>query len=104
MLGNPLSPFDALAGPAYTLNVTGNEFLFQAGARVYDDDGKVLAPVDVVLFSDSRRPSSKHRLLEIYTCRTVPTMALHRGRRDLLEAHLAPRSRSAAADLHACRE
>jgi len=66
MLGNPPPPPGALGGRAYTLNVTGTEFLFHAGARVYDDDGKILAPVDVVLCSDSRRPASKHRILEIY--------------------------------------
>src|SRR5205814_364712 len=93
MLGNPPPPRDALGGPAYTLNVTGTEFLFDAGARVYDDNGRILAPVDVVLFSDSRRPASKHRILEIYAehglrLPNTPTMALHRGRIDLLEEHL----------------
>ena len=93
MLGNPVPPADALGGPAYTLNVTGTEFLFQVGARVYDDDGRILAPVDVVLFSDSRRPADKHRILEMYVehglrLPDTPTMALHRGRIDLLEEHL----------------
>jgi hypothetical protein len=93
MLGNPSPPPDALGSPAYTLSVTGTEFLFHAGARVYGDDGRMLAPVDVVLFSDSRRPAAKHRILEIYVehglrLPDTPAMALHRGRIDLLEDHL----------------
>lgn len=93
MLGRPLPPEGALGGPAYTLSRTGTEFLFEVGARVRDDAGKLLAPVDVVLETDSRNPEAKHAILEMYADHGVelpdtPTMALHRGRIDLLEEHL----------------
>ena len=55
--------------------------------------GKLLAPVDVVLETDSRKPAAKHAILEMYVQHGLelpdtPTMALHRGRIDLLEEHL----------------
>jgi hypothetical protein len=58
-----------------------------------DAHGKPLAPVDVVLETDSRKPEAKHQILEMYVRHGLqlpdtPTMALHRGRIDLLEAHL----------------
>ncbi|HSD47288.1 MAG TPA: hypothetical protein VLB87_11735, partial [Pyrinomonadaceae bacterium] len=58
-----------------------------------DEHGRRLAPVDVVLETDSRNPEAKHRILEIYAQHGVelpdtPVMALHRGRIDLLAKHL----------------
>lgn len=58
-----------------------------------DEHGNRLAPVDVVLETDSRNPGAKHRILELYVeygleLPHTPTMALHRGRVDLLEQHL----------------
>jgi hypothetical protein len=82
-----------LSGPAYTLNVEGTALLLELGARLYDERGKAIAPVDTVLETDSRNPSAKHRILELYVkygfkLPDTPTMALHRGRIDLLEGHL----------------
>lgn len=93
MLGSPSLPADALGGPAYTLSVSGTAFALEMGARVSDAAGKRLAPVDVVLETDSRNPSAKHQILEMYvksglTLPDTPTMALHRGRIDLLEKYL----------------
>jgi hypothetical protein len=93
MLGNPVMPDDGLGGPAYTLSVEGTLYALGVGARVYDDEGKLLAPVDVVLETDSRKPGAKHKILELYEQHGVvypdtPTMALHRGRIDLLAKHL----------------
>ncbi len=93
MLGKPAMPDDGLGGPAYTLSVEGTLYALGVGARVYDDNGKLLAPVDVVLETDGRSPSAKHRILELYEQHGVvypdtPTMALHRGRIDLLAEHL----------------
>ena len=93
MMGKPQPPADALGGPAYTLSVDGTAFLFELGARVRDEEGTLLAPVDVVLQTDSRKPAAKHAILEMYAQHGLalpdtPTMALHRGRIDLLEAHL----------------
>lgn len=93
MLGSPRPPEDALGGPAYTLSATGTALLFEFGATVFDANGKQLAPVAVVLETDSRKPSAKHEILEMYVQHGLelpdtPTMALHRGRVDLLEEHL----------------
>ena len=71
----------------------GHGALLALGARVHDDDGKPLAPVDVVIQTDARNPAAKHAILEMYAQHGLelpdtPTMALHRGRIDLLEEHL----------------
>ena len=93
MLGAPRPPAGALGGPAYTLSVSGTALLFELGASVRDETGKPIAPVDVVLETDSRKPVHKHEILEQYVRHGLElpdtrTMALHRGRIDLLEAHL----------------
>jgi hypothetical protein len=93
MLGAPRPPAGALGGPAYTLSVAGTALMLELGASVRDETGKSLAPVDVVLETDSRKPAHKHEILELYVRNGLelpdtPTMALHRGRLDLLEAHL----------------
>jgi hypothetical protein len=93
MLGRPTPPDDSLGGPAYTLSAEGTAFLLGLGVRVIDDAGRRLAPVDVVLQTDSRKPAVKHAILAMYEKHgleypdTAP-MALHRGRIDLLERHL----------------
>lgn len=94
LTGAPPITSDMLGGPAYTLNQAGNAALLALGAAVVAADGTRLAPVDVVLQTDSRRPEAKHAILESWvdaglTLPDTPTMALHRGRIDLLEAHLA---------------
>jgi len=93
MMGFPKPPEGALLGPAYTLSVSGTELMLELGAQVRDENGKRLAPVDYVLETDSRNPSAKHKILELYIQHGLelpdtPTMALHRGRIDLLEQHL----------------
>jgi hypothetical protein len=94
ILGKPKPPAGALGGPAYTLNVEGTAFIFEFGdVHVYDDDGKLLVPVETVLQTDSRNPAAKHAILEMYVQRGVrlpdtPVFALHRGRIDLLEEQL----------------
>ncbi len=93
MMGSPPPPEDALGGPAYTLSATGTELVLELGGKVVDENGRRLAPVDVVLETDSRKPEAKHRILELYvqhglTLPDTPVMALHRGRIDLLADHL----------------
>ena len=93
LLGSPRPPEGSLGGPAYTLSASGTGLMLDVGARVVDADGKRLAPVDVVLETDSRNPAAKHAILEMYVSHGLelpdtPTMALHRGRLDLLEEHL----------------
>lgn len=92
-LGSPRPTAESLGGPAYTLSVEGTALVLELGAPVVDAQGRRLAPVDVVLESDSRRPSAKHAILEMYVAYGLelpdtPAMALHRGRVDLLERHL----------------
>lgn len=94
MAGQPPIEDGALGGPAYTLSAEGTALLLSLGARVRDDKGNRLAPVDVVLQTDGRNPDAKHAILEMYVRHGLelpdtPTMALHRGRIDLLEQHLA---------------
>jgi hypothetical protein len=93
LMGAPRPTVGSLGGPAYTLSAAGTELLFELGVQLRDADGVYRAPVDVVLESDSRKPSEKHRILELYTehgleLPDTPPMALHRGRIDLLEDHL----------------
>ena len=94
LMGSPGVPEGSLDGPAYTLNLSGTQLALELGARVITADGRRLAPVDVVLETDSRKPSVKHAILALYEQHGLvypdtPPMALHRGRLDLLEAHLA---------------
>lgn len=93
MMGRPRPNAEELGGPAYTLSASGTALLLEMGAPVIDADGKRLAPVDVVLETDSRKPAEKHAILEMYEAHGLklpdtPTMAVHRGRSDLLEQHL----------------
>lgn len=93
LAGGPTPGVDALGGPAYTLSASGTAFVLELGAPVVDAKGRGIAPVHVVLESDSRKPEAKHAILEMYAERgypfpDTPMMAFHRGRLDLLEAHL----------------
>ncbi len=94
LAGRPPVTEDALGGPAYTLSVAGTALVLSLGARVRDESGRRLAPVDVVLQTDGRDPAAKHSILEQYVQHGLelpdtPVMALHRGRIDLLERHIA---------------
>ncbi len=89
-------PFEkwSLAGPAYTLNVEGTAILLTLGARIVQDGGVDLNAMEHLLGTDSRNPPAKHRILQMYAehgleLPDTPVMALHRGRIDLLEVHLA---------------
>ena len=93
MMGSPPPPDGALGGTAYTLSATGTQLALELGAKVVDENGNRIAPVDIVLETDSRKPEAKHRILELYVQHGLelpdtPVMALHRGRIDLLEHHL----------------
>lgn len=80
-------------GPCETLNPDGLAFLLELGAELADEHGDHLAPVALLLQTYGRWPKGKHRCLELMVEHGValpdtPTMAVHRGRIDLLEAHL----------------
>lgn len=93
LAGRPLDT-KTLAGPAYTLSVEGTAVLLALGARVVGPKGVDHNTMEHLLGTDSRRPTDKHRILEMYVDHgfdppDTPIMALHRGRIDLLETHLA---------------
>jgi hypothetical protein len=93
LMGAPPPSANLLGGTAYTLSASGTAVLFELGVQLRELNGKRVAPVDVVLETDSRKPSEKHAILEMYVKHGVelpdtPPMALHRGRIDLLEDHL----------------
>jgi hypothetical protein len=93
MAGRPRIPDEELGSPAYTLSASGTAVLFELGAKVHDENGRPIAPVAVVLETDSRNPQAKHQILEMYVQHgfelpDTPPMAVHRGRIDLLEEHL----------------
>jgi ankyrin repeat protein len=80
-------------GPCETLNPEGLAFLLELGAELADEHSDRLAPVALLLQTYCRGPESKHRCLEFVARRGIdlpdtPVMAVHRGRIDLLEAHL----------------
>jgi len=90
LAGRPPLYDGALGGPAYTLNLDGSALLLTLGAPLHDGNG---CPAEVVLQTDGRNPAAKHAILELYAKHGLalpdtPTMALHRGRIDLLEEHL----------------
>ena len=94
LAGQPPLEKLSLADPAYTLNVEGTSALLALGARVVGPSGVDHNTIEHLLGTDSRKPSAKHRILELYVAHgfeppDTPVMALHRGRIDLLEAHLA---------------
>lgn len=94
LMGNPRAPAALLVNAAYTLSVEGTAFALENGAPVVAANGRRLAPVDVVLETDSRNPTAKSAILDMYVAHGLilpdtPPMALHRGRVDMLEAHLA---------------
>jgi hypothetical protein len=84
---------DSVMGPAETQNGAGMELLLELGAAISDEHGDRLAPVAMLLQTYARNPKGKHRCLELLAEHGIdlpdtPTMAVHRGRTDLLEAHV----------------
>jgi hypothetical protein len=83
----------SVMGTCETQNVDGLAFLLEHGAEIQDEHGNRLAPVALLLETYGRNPTGKHRCLELLAQRGIelpdtPTMAVHRGRIDLLQAHL----------------
>jgi hypothetical protein len=83
----------SVMGPCETLNPDGLALLFELGAELVDDRGDRLAPVGLLLETYVRHPAGKHRCLELAAQRGIelpdtPPMAVHRGRVDVLKAHL----------------
>jgi hypothetical protein len=94
LAGRPALERLSLAGPAYTLSVEGTAVLLELGATVTGPAGVDHNTMQHLLGTDSRNPAAKHRILEMYVehgfdAPDTPMMAVHRGRIDLLDAHLA---------------
>lgn len=84
----------SVMGPAETQSGSGMALLLELGAAISDEHGDRLAPVALTLQTYSRNPSGKHQCLELFAESGIllpdtSPMAVHRGRIDLLEAHLA---------------
>jgi hypothetical protein len=93
MGGGGVPPQGAVMGPAETQNGAGMAYLLELGAEICDSNGDPLAPVAMVLSTYCRNPPGKHECLELFAAHGIqlpdtPTMAIHRGRTDLLEQHL----------------
>jgi Ankyrin repeat len=87
-------PLDgSVMGTCETQNADGLELLLELGARICDAQGDPLAPIALLLETYCRDREGKHRCLDLLTKHGVELpdtapMALHRGRRDILEQHL----------------
>jgi hypothetical protein len=86
-------PRGAIMGPAENHNPYGMKYLLDLGAEISDGDGNRLAPVGMLLTTYTRYPKEKHECLELLAAHDIalpntPTMAIQRGRLDLLEQHL----------------
>lgn len=81
-------------GSCETQSARGLGMLLELGAELCDAEGDPLAPIALLLETYCRNPEGKHGCLELMAGHGVslpdtPVMALHRGRIDLLEEHLA---------------
>jgi len=80
-------------GPCETQNREGLAFLLELGAELCDQNGDRSMPLAMLLGTYCRNSRGKHECLELLASHNValpdtPTMAVHRGRIDLLERHL----------------
>jgi hypothetical protein len=85
---------DTVLGACEAQNSAGLELALELGASLADKHGDRLAPVAMLLQTYSRNAEGKHRCLELvaehgHELPDTPPMAVHRGRIDLLEAHLS---------------
>lgn len=83
---------DSVMGPCETQNPEGLAFLLDLGAELSDQHGNRMAPIAMLLQGYGRDVRGKHECLELAAAGLVlpdtAPMAIHRGRLDLLEAHL----------------
>jgi Ankyrin repeat len=84
----------SVMGACETQNPAGLGHLLDLGAELSDAAGNRLAPVALLLQTYGRDAAGKHACLELVAHQGValpdtPAMAVHRGRIDLLERHLA---------------
>jgi hypothetical protein len=80
-------------GPCETQSGEGLAYVIELGAELCDHLGDRSAPLAMLLGTYCRNSQGKHECLELLATHGValpdtPTMAVHRGRIDLLEQHL----------------
>jgi hypothetical protein len=83
----------SVMGPCETQNGDGLDLLLELGAEISDASGNTLAPIGLLLETYCRNAEGRHKCLELVARHGVDLpdsapMAVHRGRIDLLEAHL----------------
>ncbi|WP_395088888.1 ankyrin repeat domain-containing protein [Armatimonas sp.] len=83
----------SVMGPCETLSAVGLALQLELGAELVDDHSDRLAPLGLVLETYSRNPDGKHGVLELfaqngYNLPDNAVFAVHRGRLDLLAAHV----------------
>jgi hypothetical protein len=84
---------DDVMGCLETQDAEGLSLLLDLGAELADSHGSRIEPVVMLIGTYCRNTDGKHRCLEMCAARGVelpdtPAMAVHRGRIDLLEAHV----------------
>jgi hypothetical protein len=84
---------DTVLGACEAQNSAGLALALELGASVAEEQGGATAAVAMLLQTYTRRPQGKHRCLELLVehgaeLPDTPPMAVHRGRSDLLDAHL----------------
>ncbi len=89
--GNPLP--GAIMHPCEMVDDVNMRFLLSRGVEISDEHGDRYAPVGIILQTYGRNPLGKHGCLQLciehgLELPDTPMMAFHRGRIDLLEAHL----------------
>jgi hypothetical protein len=83
-------PKDALGGAVESLSGSNFAFMVEVGTEIEDERGDWRSRLALALETYARNPDGKHRILETMVAQGIPlpdtpTMAVHRGRLDLLE-------------------
>lgn len=65
-----------LAGAAYVPSVPETARAFERGARIVGPEGVDHNSMEHPLGTDSRNPSAKHRILEMYSSRPIPVRSV----------------------------
>ncbi|MES2180276.1 MAG: ankyrin repeat domain-containing protein [Gemmatimonadota bacterium] len=91
-------PRDAIGGALEVLDGSNIAFMVEIAGDIRDENGEWRSRAALTLETYARNPAGKHRILETMVDQGIPfpdtpTMAVHRGRLDLLEQHLVRDSR-----------
>ena len=86
-------PREALGGAVESLAGSNFAFMVEVGTGIEDERGDWRSRLALALETYARHPEGKHTILETMSAQGIPlpdtpTMAVHRGRLDLLEQYL----------------